>query len=791
MEEQPADTKAADAHIGTPASRRFDNDCDRSYQPTSPSSPSRAGADMGERVGSGVRRVLASIHGAGEWLRGGINAAVDHYADVREQIQTLRTIAATPDPTHRGYIRQKQAGKLWVRERLEQLLNADSFEVIGSLPGTVEWEKTGPMREKPVSGHADGASAGKTIYLEKLAVALKLPVIKLVDGSSGGGSVTTIRKEGWSYLPYVPMFHQVIQQLEGGIEVAHRAELREAEKQGNVLKKERLEELEEEYQRLINPVRTANAFRVEEIGDPMARLGVKSSASRLISYPCSVLDQRHDIVVPERAKPGSAVQADKRAIRSTSPPQTSSSSPFSLRSSPYLTTSHRKPPVMESLRLYFFTYNCALRLINVEHFSRHFLDAYPVTDNSNSPPDLIVLSLQEVAPMPYAFLGGSLITPYFASYAQAVDRATVQRFDSQYVNILTEHSGMTALMIFARPDIVDNLSSPEIAKVGFGFQEIGNKAAVASRLSYQSPKTPGAGVDLTLIAAHLAPMEDAVARRNADWRSMVERLVFSGSDGAAKRSDGNEAEDESESAALLPSSSTPDSKHPGIFAPSNYLFIGGDLNYRTADRFPSKNDYRKYPQADADADNPLHFSHLLKNDQLSREMQASRCFHGLTEAPITFPPTYKYHQAAQLAALHPAPSDKPAEWKWTSHRWPSWCDRVLFLNTPPGLAGASQVQVLAYDALPVSPTSDHRPVALTVSIPVLERRAAGESASAQLAPFPIDPDWARKREAALMKEYAVGCLAYVGLTREGNALLLASAVGVIGAWLVVRAMLGS
>ncbi|KAL4737863.1 carboxyl transferase [Aspergillus similis] len=168
------------------------------------------------------------------------------YADVREQIETLRTIAATPDLSRRGYVRQKQAGKLWIRERLEQLLDPNSFEEIGSLSGTVEWKKTGPMREKPVSfvpsnnvqgmgklrgrrvlltaddfsirsGHADGASAGKTIYLEKLAVALKLPVVKLVDGSSGGGSVTTIRKEGWSYLPYVPMFHHVIQQLNDGI----------------------------------------------------------------------------------------------------------------------------------------------------------------------------------------------------------------------------------------------------------------------------------------------------------------------------------------------------------------------------------------------------------------------------------------------------------------------------------------------------------------------------------------------------------------------------------------------
>lgn len=169
----------------------------------------------------------------------------DH-SDVLGQIATLREIAATPDPNHRGYVRQKQAGKLWVRERIEQLLDQGSFQEIGSVSGTVKWKKTAPMRETPVafvpsnnvqgagtlrgrkvlltaddfsirSGHADGASHGKTLYVEKLAVALRMPVIKLVDGSSGGGSVTTIRKEGWSYLPHVASFGPVIQQLNMGI----------------------------------------------------------------------------------------------------------------------------------------------------------------------------------------------------------------------------------------------------------------------------------------------------------------------------------------------------------------------------------------------------------------------------------------------------------------------------------------------------------------------------------------------------------------------------------------------
>lgn len=54
--------------------------------------------------------------------------------------------------------------------------------------------------------------------------------------------------------------------LEGGIEVGHRHDLMEAEKQGK--KKEEYKKLEDEYLRLMNPIRTANAFGIEEIIDP-------------------------------------------------------------------------------------------------------------------------------------------------------------------------------------------------------------------------------------------------------------------------------------------------------------------------------------------------------------------------------------------------------------------------------------------------------------------------------------------------------------------------------------------
>ena len=168
------------------------------------------------------------------------------YSDILSQISTLQNFALTPNPNHAGYSRQKAAGKLWVRERVNRLFDPGTVHEVGSVAGTVQWKKLAGIKEEPISfvpsnnvqgfgalrrrkvvftaddfsiraGHADGALIQKTIYMEKLAIELRLPIIKLVDGSSGGGSVTTIKTLGYSYIPGVPSFKEVAKQLELGI----------------------------------------------------------------------------------------------------------------------------------------------------------------------------------------------------------------------------------------------------------------------------------------------------------------------------------------------------------------------------------------------------------------------------------------------------------------------------------------------------------------------------------------------------------------------------------------------
>ena len=71
------------------------------------------------------------------------------YSDILNHIATLKKIAATPDPANRGYVRQKQAGKLWVRERVEAFVDPGTFREVGSVSGTVSWRDLGGGKEEP------------------------------------------------------------------------------------------------------------------------------------------------------------------------------------------------------------------------------------------------------------------------------------------------------------------------------------------------------------------------------------------------------------------------------------------------------------------------------------------------------------------------------------------------------------------------------------------------------------------------------------------------------------------
>lgn len=172
------------------------------------------------------------------------------YSDLLDQLRTLHKIANDPErqKNRTGYVRQRESGKLWVRERIDLLLDEGSFKEIGSVAGHVKWKSLGEKSTQEEvedftpynnlqgfgklngrqvvftaddfsirAGHQDGHLMPKTLYTEDMAIALKLPMIKLVDGSSGGGSVTSIAQQQYSYVPPMQGFDVVTKQLNMGI----------------------------------------------------------------------------------------------------------------------------------------------------------------------------------------------------------------------------------------------------------------------------------------------------------------------------------------------------------------------------------------------------------------------------------------------------------------------------------------------------------------------------------------------------------------------------------------------
>jgi acetyl-CoA carboxylase carboxyltransferase component len=122
--------------------------------------------------------------------------------------------------------RQHAGGRLTVRERIARLVDAGSFHEIGGLSGKVRYNDAGEIDDylptncvmgraaidgRPVVVSGDdftvrGGSADATIweknkYPEQMANELRLPIVRLIEGSGGGGSVRTIETTGRANLP--------------------------------------------------------------------------------------------------------------------------------------------------------------------------------------------------------------------------------------------------------------------------------------------------------------------------------------------------------------------------------------------------------------------------------------------------------------------------------------------------------------------------------------------------------------------------------------------------------------
>lgn len=408
--------------------------------------------------------------------------------------------------------------------------------------------------------------------------------------------------------------------------------------------------------------------------------------------------------------------------------------------------------------------------------------------------------------MSYAFIGGRFLNPYVARFQESInlaaslfdgldtgDHGTIAVQDSrqlpqQHYSLVRSHNvGYTAVLLFARDET--KVHHVLEAEVGFGAAEMGNKGAVGLRVRYNVSQDQS--TDLTFVATHLAAMEWNLPKRNANWATIMRSMAFENPMDILKAAQYSKND---ERTGLLENQDNDGNLQQklhevSIFNPTSHLFVGGDLNYRISTSSPPPD--APFPSMDPESEH--YYPNFFHMDQLTKEKRAGRTLHGLTEAKVEFPPTYKYVVLPDETSAAENNTDR-VSWKFASHRYPSWTDRILYLDLPAWVKDADNahdMKVRSYDALPVIRTSDHRPVFLRIDIPVLS--ATQMEAPQQLKPSlhtdprirlpaEIDPEAWDRRRAARQREMMVGWSMFLWSTREGAWILGSLFVASLGAF---------
>ena len=135
--------------------------------------------------------------------------------------------------------RQHARGKMDARARIAALVDPGSFREIGKIAGKGTYDADGALADltpanflfgradiegRPIvvtaddftvrGGSADASIQRKMLQAEKMAHTLKLPLIRMIDGTGGGGSVKMLESIGATYVPAVHGWGDVVKNLD-------------------------------------------------------------------------------------------------------------------------------------------------------------------------------------------------------------------------------------------------------------------------------------------------------------------------------------------------------------------------------------------------------------------------------------------------------------------------------------------------------------------------------------------------------------------------------------------------
>lgn len=134
--------------------------------------------------------------------------------------------------------RQHDGGRLTIRERIDMLADKGSFRELGKIAGMAEYDGRNDLEKLTPSnfvfgrakvdgrrviiggddftvrgGSADATIKDKHLLCERMANELRLPLLRLVEGSGGGGSVKTIETTGRANVPGTAGWEMVVSNM--------------------------------------------------------------------------------------------------------------------------------------------------------------------------------------------------------------------------------------------------------------------------------------------------------------------------------------------------------------------------------------------------------------------------------------------------------------------------------------------------------------------------------------------------------------------------------------------------
>ncbi|XP_035224469.1 synaptojanin-1-like [Stegodyphus dumicola] len=234
---------------------------------------------------------------------------------------------------------------------------------------------------------------------------------------------------------------------------------------------------------------------------------------------------------------------------------------------------------------------------------------------------------------------------------------TISR-DNKYIYITSTQLVGVCLFLFALPKHAPFIKDVAVDVVKTGLRgAAGNKGGVSIRLMLYN-------TSMCFVCAHLAAGQSEVFERNANYEEITKKLNF-------------------------PLGRTLDSHE--------YVFWCGDFNYRIDLQAETVRKLVKEKNWPA----------LLAADQLINQRQAGQVFHDFIEAPINFPPTYKYDVFSD---------DYDTSEK---NRIPSYTDRVLYKRRSFVDGESEYPGNIVYYGRAELKTSDHRPVIALIDVEVL------------------------------------------------------------------------